>query len=1368
MNITDEPLNNQPDEQTMDEPLGSQFDEQEERQPAEQEEAPEALEATPQVEPSEIVPEAPAGDEQAEAPEAPEAGRQVSASGEGAVSVGRDVGGDVVTGPSVKLSDVRSDILNIFQTIMTDEKAPDTDKLPLAELKEEWRKVKAVFVPSPGYEDMRKHGFGTHGERVCIVHGPEHAGKLTCAVHLGLDLHEAGQISGHRFSIYKRTAGDTRSLIEFAQDSDLAENTVYIIEDAFENGVDPADLSSSPYLSAINTALELKNAYLILTTTYQVEQLAELQVGKMSAAVEDMHAVFENHLTLYSSDVESGRVPEKLIELVREKHEELEKHFQWPFQIDLFFKRLSRLSTEAEIDELLGLARQVENIAQEPARPWFEKLEDNVKLYAMLTVLFGDIKRLMLDEIYVDAVQILRNKGISNLRDPREMGLNDMLEKIQAQEEAGFVRFSSPAFEQEIRRQIVNHHHLLWSLIDLLLELIETYQAPHYWELRRDLGAALGRLGIYHKYKLDRVLNTLAKYEHGGVVAVAGYTLNEICRTGSEHYTFVTELLDRWIDSGNPSLMWAAGASIWRIYDGLAKMAQVDSGESLEARQATAETLKHVQETFTRLARTFDSFNNEALVQALQVALGESIRSDQIDSIEFSLEVAQRMQSQLETWAAHNARSILHAVRQIAPTNSKDIVEQITNWLRDENSNLCMLGQMAGRQLFYENSDPEIKLLEERHGPLLDLIGPLLSTLSRCSTSGDHAEQEAMERIRNYAKQHVVGTMIRTLLGWLQQSPEWANRIHEALLHVVNRAEKEEATVLCTVLSKHWLDSEAPDAQCIGRALMARSYVMDGSPLHMPEHRYGVILLDASPEARVNQTCARAGRELYERLDTQLDMRVMRMGMIKMLTESGQSISTADLQAEHARPRLLLPPLEELDSSKAYFALALAWGPIIDFEDIFAGSWSERLIVAAAKGKAEWPDRITVIPVKPQISDSDLVAIEEAVSERLARALATLGPEEWWSTLRTEYESADIDAIIARLNGWAEQLDNVEYSRHPGDVARTIVCTSLYLAAGNLPRCVEIVRTWLTEKEEENELSQLIGAACGKALFRIYAQRDPVPPIESHAILLELAPLLAKQWSGVEAVLDAARRWAVQPEWSERLLMRPDGSSSELIQLVDEVMKESPDALADALKGWVKPLDTETEEEEIAPEPVVKLAERLQLHIALGTREPLPELLEGHTYGLIVLDASGNDDRARSRLAKLASNVIKKLNQDRQETLQLLVYRMGQDYPVALPGQTPDAEVLVPPSLNRRPRLLGPLLEAHQIGQVSFVLLLTNGLVLDAEDWRDTPWSERISVYSNARRSPPCAEHFTPIARQSQLEEAESVILRHLARKIGA
>lgn len=1247
----------------------------------------------------------------------------------------------------VNVEDVKADTVNIIGQVNVVPKVGkvlDPDKLPLVELKpQEWRKVKAVFVPSSDYQTEKSREKSSE-ERVFVIYGLEHAGKFTCAVHLGLDLHGEGQIVEPKFKVYRRTTRDTQSLVDFVSNPELTKDTIYIIENAFENGVDLADLAS-PHLATINETLQLhKTSYLILTTTFPPERLDALPVlGKISAAIDksaDISLALENHLAYYGSNYDIAPVPKELIALVDKERAKLEKHFKQPFHVDRFCSELSRLSPEAGTDDLVSLAERIGRIEQMPPRPWFERLSSNAKLYALLVVLFDGLERLMLDEIYTLVVQKLRENGVSTLKDPRQIGLNDMLEIIHAQADAAHrIRFDNSAFEQEARRQIRNHHHLLWSFINVLVELIEAFKNPEYWEFRRALGAAIGRLGIYHFHKTYSLLDDLAGHPSGGVVAVAGYALDEVCRTDSGYYTVVTVLLNNWSNSGNPDLMWAATASIWRIYDGLSKSAAV--GHSDEARKAS-ETLEQVQEILTELARNFNHFNKEARQKALTMAFSKTEKLNELLQTQHQLvmpdemvttQMAQYLQQQLERWAVDIARSILHAIHWMALSHPQNIVRQIGSWLEaEEGSNLRQLGRLASRRLFFDNSNPEMKFLPERHLPLLDLVASLLST-----------------------DEDTINMVFDTLQVWLQRG-ESVDHIHEALLRVANRATLAEATNLHAGLSRRWLDSDSAEAQLLARAIIARLSAMAGLPMDLPGHSYGIIAVDASHKLReMQKTAAYVCRELYERLDTQIDVYVIRLGRTQKLAGPGQSVTTSNLQADQPQPRLLLPLLETFDLSRANFVLVLTWGAIIDFDDFWSKTWIPQVIVAAPRS-IEWPEDLKVIPVNHQVSKDNLLAIETAIQARLAQILATLSSEEWWSSLQgyLQLDPPEPECIITKLGEWIAKLDRIETSKHPGDTARTIIGTILWLATTDLPRCVKTLQTWLVD---ENDLFQLIGAVCGRALFKLYAQLDPVPSVASHEVLLDLIVPLAKQsWDGAEVALHTARRWAVQSVWSERFLARSDGSPGELLQLVDAVLPANQEALIKLLNCWSEPLESE----ETLPEPVAQLAEHLQLRIALGTRQPLPDLPEGHTYGLIAVATVENSVRMQS-LAILAGNIVKRLSENYKETLHLLVYRLGQDYPLTGLGQKSDLKVIFSSNLSQRPRLLGSLLEVYPSEQVSFVLLLTVDPILDWDDWSSTLWSERVVYYNDANRPA-----WLQMSKTAKAEEAELSIFKKLQEKL--
>lgn len=1218
-------------------------------------------------------------------------------------------------GITVKLKDAQVNNLNVFATLNTKEKRPaDTDKLILNPLGPELlRKVEAVFVPPSRYIEGSRRASQNDEQRVFIVFGEEHSGKFTCAVRLGLDLWGEAREGKAPFKIYKRTIRDVRPLVDFVQDSTVDLGTIYIVEDAFEKGIDFSDLSPD-CLSRINSVFKEKDIYLILTTTLDSDQLLPLEVVQIDAGNPDISKVFDSHLESYARGGESVAVSTELVAKAHSLRDEIGLYLRWPMQVNLFFRGLSKLEPGAGTDELKQVAEEVGRLDQKKSRDWFRDLSPNARLYAMLANLFSSLDRLSLNDIYSLSVQELREKGVSILCDPREIGLDDILEQIRAYEtEEGTVDLTSEFLDLEVAGQIANHHHLLWSLIPLLVGLIKEFKASYYWEFRRDLGAAIGLLGVYHMGKLREVLDTLAINENGGVVAVTGYALDEICRSSPMHISFATELLDEWVSSQDPHRMWAAGVAIWRIYDGLARFAREKTNESQDAQRA-GKALVKVREILTQLARDYDCFNphahGEAIVMAMEQAREESgaTGTPAIELIALDLCI-----EQLNNWAIRNARSALKAVCEIAPFYPADMVELIATWLRDEkDENLHSLGKFVSYQLFEETPALKADLLMDRHEPLLGLVGPLLAT-----------------------DMGVVDTAMRALLEWLKR-PEWAHRVHSALLHLANRVKGQEAVMLRESLTRVWLDADdsSQEARRIGQAVLTRSYAMEGILVAMPGQSCGMIIVDTSQKARMNRLGARSACRLFERLNPQVDVLVMRMGEARSIAGSGQLAHSKDLQAAHDLPRLLMPHLDTLDASKTCFALALAWGPVTDISDADSSPWRERLILAIPQQLPDSPLDPKTILIERDMPETSLHEIERVVRKRICREVARLEPEKWESLLKTrlQIELDDLSSVTARLSACIEQLDDIKHSDPWNDLGRSVSCACIWLAKKDLPRCVALLRSWL---EEGSELHKLMGAACGRALFRLYAHIDPPPPILSHQVVLSLAPLLAHHgWESAEAVFGAARSLAMQPDWAKRLASCSEDGLCELVQLVDAVLPDHYDELSGVLDKWIT-----KREDWSPPEFVVSLVDQLQLRMALKARKPFPDLPEGHSYGLIVADLSSIHDETNRKIAELVCVVMERLKESDTSTLQLLAFRMGEDYPAVGPGQLTDSveksvELLMGSGPFHRPRLVGPLLEKFSIEQVSFVLLLSEGSILDEQDWTESAWSERFEFFPDSKR----------------------------------
>ncbi len=76
-------------------------------------------------------------------------------------------------------------------------------------------------------------------------------------------------------------------------------------------------------------------------------------------------------------------------------------------------------------------------VEQASIHDYFQSLPANHKLYALLAALFDGVDRLFLDELYSILVLVLRQQGLMRLRDPRELGRDDLLERGVTTREAG-------------------------------------------------------------------------------------------------------------------------------------------------------------------------------------------------------------------------------------------------------------------------------------------------------------------------------------------------------------------------------------------------------------------------------------------------------------------------------------------------------------------------------------------------------------------------------------------------------------------------------------------------------------------------------------------------------------------------------------------------------------------------------------------------------------------------------------------------------------------------------------------------------------------------------------------------------------------
>lgn len=1195
-------------------------------------------------------------------------------------------------------------------------------------LVEERRWVQRAFVKPHHYYEQWQHEQEV-GARTFVVCGPEHAGKYIGALHLGMDLLTKTGHSDLQLFLFEPSKSDIRSLPTFARHARLGKNTVYIVRDALENGVQINDLCQ-PLLQTVNMALEEAGNYLILTATHYGQ--LDLDAPQVDANI-DMVEVFEHYVELFASESRFGPVSPQVLITVRANSKKILEYLHRPSHVLSFGRKVKLLKPGATEEDILRYARQAGQVDQQSARAWFTALpDDNTRLYAMLVALLDGINRFQLDEIYTSIVQWLRKDGVTILSDPRETGLTDLLERVGAVIEANQVRFSDEDYSRQVEREIDNYHHLLWSLKDLILGWAREYDAPEYWELRRNLGAAIGRLGAYHLDKLRTVLNELAHDDNGGVVAVAGYALDAVCRRGPRYQNFALDLLERWVKSGDPWLMWAAGASIWRLYDGLLEVDR-SNGQNDDRRKAK-EALRRTRDILTRLTEQFDRFADTAKTAVVASVLERSNGRLPV------AELRRRTQQELDRWAEKTARSILHAIRRMALVDARGIVELIEAWLgKEEGSNLRGLGRLALYQLFDDNSGKHVQPQIDRHAPLLALVQSALST--------DEATVDAM---------------LTTFGNWLCNA-DWKERIFATLLPIANEGGTSTANALRAGISRNWLEHEEPTIRQLAQTLMARLYVMDGYPVGLPGQLHGLLFVDASREGRFNRNAAHLGRALYQRLDSTLTWHVMHLGGLRQLVGSGGQVETAALQSVYPRTRLLGPILERLITEDAHLALVLTWGAIADIEDVVNSPWAKRLLIADMSRDTAWPTGLDAQQFSFADIENDPTAIDLWVRTHLARLLAAFPSETWRAALAACDSGLDLDtpvALEAAVKDQAARLDDTSAALPPNDIARTLTTALLYLATVDLASCVELLKKWLNSDGS----TQRLALASGKMLFRVYGEAVPLPGVETAAPLLALAPVLAAAdgATALPVILQAVRNWAGDKEWQARLLARPDGGPAELFQLVDALPSPAQETLRTILAGWSSQASAATPG---VPAPLKSLAERLQACLDLLCHRRLPDLADGQRYGLLIIDAHGNSGAVRRRLA-LADMLLKAMEGPTWATTPIVLFWLGDSCPQAIAGEKLRVTDLISVNASSRPRLIGPLLNAPQPTQVAFVLLLADDVILDGDDWPDTDWGPRLLAYAG-REDASVGQQFALLAHQHEPQEAKNRILQELSHRIG-
>jgi hypothetical protein len=473
---------------------------------------------------------------------------------------------------------------------------------------ESLKRVERLYRPPPTIE--RFHTSQRTGRQFCpekrilLIAGPMNSGRYSSALWLGL---EALKTAGSRACFeYRVEVSLFDELLDHVEQRGPA---AYIVQNAIPLGPQ-WEAFSDEHLKLLASQLKTTHSYLLLTCPLDIdgrcrhaESVEFLDVG----IPEDvrpvyLHKVVEGYLRYYDQGEDASMYGIDLDEELHQAIQELEAsqdeshrisgRLTTPPQVDVFFRRLlgrglSRAADGKPGPAILKLAEEVASASRQAVRQWFLDLPLNHKLYALLIGLFPRINRFLLDELYANVVQSLRQEGV-RLYDFREDNVESLFEALHViPSVAGETLELEDRYAREIQQQLVNYYHLLWSAIPVAREWIKQFKHPDQWELRQNLGRGIGRMGIHQWPKLVYELHEMAEGD-GYVAAVAGYALQGIIDLGREQRDlnrlgYVLGLFHQWARSDDPNHVWTAAAAAWRCYPGLARLEREEAVQGLPA-----------------------------------------------------------------------------------------------------------------------------------------------------------------------------------------------------------------------------------------------------------------------------------------------------------------------------------------------------------------------------------------------------------------------------------------------------------------------------------------------------------------------------------------------------------------------------------------------------------------------------------------------------------------------------------------------------------------------------------------------------------------------------------------------------------------
>lgn len=1273
-------------------------------------------------------------------------------------------------------------------------------------------KIRQVFVEPVGYSKFfEERVLKRTNCRIIIISGPAACGKLACSIKLGLDLQD--QVNAKLiFCSYQH---DPRHRLDDLVSSDqFHANSFCIVENAFKNGVNPAELCF-PNLNPIYEHLAEKNAYLILTTCQEdlPEQEVELSFSisypdKKEAHQEFIEKVFWQHFHYFCQSL-TNIFPEKFLEEALFGQTPVAfQLFSSPSKIDRFFNTLLKMDTTHEIKkqididniknsrsarfevidedqkkeflkkatiEMAGRAVQSSSMELESPRSWFNGLSENERLFVMLARLFENIDRLTLNDLYIEAVDYLRKKDIASLCNPRELGFDDLLERIYGFEENGIIQFQDVGILKEVDWQIKNRHPLLWLLMEVFEANIQDKKGPEYWNIRRAYGIAIARLARSHPQRLEQALYRLVQHRSGGVRVVAAYALSELCSQGEDFFPLVQKILVDWVESGDPDNLWATSACVRWVDDTVLARKQQKSLQANEV-QYLDEFLEVMWEILRLTAIQIKNSKSQSKRKGLIEVLGEKVYEQIAHNKKLSditLAVKKNVDQKVQEWEEQNLKSLFFTINRVAEIDPAGTVDHLLIWIKDSNQDVSITGLFAA---FFLIHDPELQKKEfftPHHGPMLRLIEPMLREFPLAAVY-----------------------ILRDIYLWIKNktTPEILNLYYTNLSQAIVGLSSNRRALMKNVLADVWFDQDAAaasDVDQLGAYLIRLICILEGSPVFPRESGWIALGIDDSAQGRLNGIPLYA-EKYFPILNGRLDTYAFLMGRSRVFGTPNKMYH-APVPTPQPHPCLFTTPVEQTILSSRLpirLGVGLTFNPISDLVDFECfGRYQDVILVQPDKLPSNQPSSKSNL-INAKLADHwtnyisnvrfnadghmDWDVFDESVDRILSRQLAELPEGEMAAYLKPEIDNVALDAAAgcALLQNWVQSGSLEPYQKQLENLSAATWLAS-WLFKSNPDALINELQGWLEDKEEGSRLP-VFGAAISHLLLQqaicSHTEIEQKAWSERYARILPLLVPFAHHSNGVTrgkrvlsfiwACVTANKAQITQREIILEFKVDNDvfKYACNYVELMKALAKDDLQVYITQIQGWL-------DQKKRSPREIIVFLERIQTLLKISAGSGLPELKEGQRYGVILLQAtrpenySGEDFSEWDGIKLINDIVYKWPNEEPFINCVPVILRFGQSLPITIDHDGTSIDINSQTPRTSLPALSAPLMDQFEPESTAFILFLNDTPVLDLDDWLDGRWSSKIPIlwHSMKEGMEPQSNHLSKVIIDKDQSEIFSI-----------